>query len=114
MEAFQQPQTSKMYNISLILFSEFFDFVCRWDIVVNATENIGNYWIYFRGLTDCSQQKTQSVAILRYDGAPVSAPTTTPNTYDERPTNLTVSIGNCVIECAYQQMILSSNLFVFV
>lgn len=90
--------TGIINTLTLYLWSEiniFFIFSCyRWDIIVNATEPAGNYWMYFRGLTDCSQRKTQTVAVLHYEGASDTTPTSVPNSYDERPDNFIVSIWN--------------------
>lgn len=52
----------------------------------------GNYWIYLRGLCDCSQRKTQSLAVLHYKGVNGFTPTSVPNTYDERPSDNRVGV----------------------
>lgn len=41
----------------------------RFDFVINADQEISNYWIRFRGLLACSGQRTHQVAVLSYDGA---------------------------------------------
>ncbi|XP_053957339.1 uncharacterized protein LOC128862702 [Anastrepha ludens] len=43
----------------------------RFDFVLNANQSIGNYWIRFKGLMDCSEEFTSAfqVGILRYEGA---------------------------------------------
>ncbi|KAK3597474.1 hypothetical protein CHS0354_041893 [Potamilus streckersoni] len=47
----------------------------RFDFVLAATADVGNYWIRARGLADCSVKKAKQVAILRYEGAPDEQPT---------------------------------------
>ncbi|XP_039951037.1 uncharacterized protein LOC120768422 [Bactrocera tryoni] len=48
----------------------------RFDFVLNANQSIGNYWIRFKGLMDCSDQFTSAfqVGILRYEGAGETEP----------------------------------------
>lgn len=48
----------------------------RFDFVLNANQPIGNYWIRFKGLMDCSDQFTSAfqVGILRYEGAGETEP----------------------------------------
>uniref|UniRef100_A0A1B6BZ72 Laccase n=2 Tax=Clastoptera arizonana TaxID=38151 RepID=A0A1B6BZ72_9HEMI len=43
----------------------------RWDFVLEATQDVNNYWMRFTGLMDCDQRftKAHQVAILRYEGA---------------------------------------------
>uniref|UniRef100_W8B7R7 L-ascorbate oxidase n=1 Tax=Ceratitis capitata TaxID=7213 RepID=W8B7R7_CERCA len=43
----------------------------RFDFILNANQPIGNYWIRFKGLMDCSDQFTSAfqVGILHYEGA---------------------------------------------
>ncbi|XP_065208115.1 uncharacterized protein LOC135836952 [Planococcus citri] len=43
----------------------------RWDFVLNATNDVANYWMKFRGLKDCGEKynKAYSLAILHYSGA---------------------------------------------
>lgn len=55
----------------------------RWDFVVEATANVGNYWMRFRGLMDCDERfnKAFEVAILHYEGASDQEPLGLP-TYD--------------------------------
>lgn len=49
----------------------------RFDFVLNANQEVGNYWIRLKGLMDCSEVFTSAfqVAILRYEGAPDEEPT---------------------------------------
>ncbi|XP_076058516.1 uncharacterized protein LOC143035925 [Oratosquilla oratoria] len=49
----------------------------RWDIIVEADQPIGNYWMTFTGLIDCWWFKVYQGAILRYKGAPDELPNTT-------------------------------------
>ena len=65
--------------------------------MLHATQEIGNYWIYVRGLTDCSQKKTQILAVLHYHGAGDGIPSSVPNTYDEYPQGLQVRISDVVM-----------------
>ncbi|XP_014213138.1 laccase-1-like [Copidosoma floridanum] len=48
----------------------------RFDVIVEMNQEIGNYWIRFRGLLDCAPKFTKAyqVAILRYEGAPHEDP----------------------------------------
>nr|ANS71634.1 MCOI-like protein [Bactrocera dorsalis] len=48
----------------------------RFDFVLNANQSVGNYWIRFKGLMDCSDQFTSAfqVGILRYEGAGETEP----------------------------------------
>ncbi|KAH8329363.1 hypothetical protein KR074_008677, partial [Drosophila pseudoananassae] len=48
----------------------------RFDFVLNANMDVGNYWIRLKGLMDCSEVFTSAfqVAILRYEGAPDEEP----------------------------------------
>ncbi|XP_001357249.3 laccase-2 [Drosophila pseudoobscura] len=49
----------------------------RFDFVLNANQEVGNYWVRLKGLMDCSEVFTSAfqVAILRYEGAPDEEPT---------------------------------------
>lgn len=44
----------------------------RFDFVINADKEVGNYWIRFRGLMDGGEKftKAHQVAVLHYEGAP--------------------------------------------
>ncbi|KAK7083882.1 Mco1p [Halocaridina rubra] len=46
----------------------------RFDIVIEANQPIGNYWIRFNGLVDCEQNFCHQGAILRYEGAAIEEP----------------------------------------
>ncbi|XP_076059257.1 uncharacterized protein LOC143035926 [Oratosquilla oratoria] len=46
----------------------------RWDLVVEANQPIGNYWIRISGFLSCSRTKCHQGAILRYAGAPTELP----------------------------------------
>lgn len=52
----------------------------RFDFVLNASAEIGNYWIRYRGLMDCGLQFTQAhqVAVLHCNGATDEYPSGTP------------------------------------
>lgn len=43
----------------------------RFDFILEANQEIDNYWIRFRGLMDCDERftKARQVAVLHYDGA---------------------------------------------
>ncbi|EDV98942.1 GH13325 [Drosophila grimshawi] len=49
----------------------------RFDFVLNANQEVNNYWLRLKGLMDCSERFTSAfqVAILRYEGAPDREPT---------------------------------------
>ncbi|XP_071552514.1 uncharacterized protein [Panulirus ornatus] len=47
----------------------------RYDVVLEANQPVGNYWIKFNGLIDCQQNQCVQGAVLRYDGAPENDPT---------------------------------------
>jgi len=55
----------------------------RWDFVLEATANVANYWMRFKGLMDCDERFTKAfeVAILHYDEAGDDEPDSIP-TYD--------------------------------
>lgn len=65
----------------------------RWDFVVEATANIGNYWMRFKGLMDCDERFTKAfeVAVLHYDGSSDGEPEDIP-TYDNSLNSGIVSI----------------------
>jgi len=46
----------------------------RFDIVLDANQEVDNYWIRLNGLIDCKQNSVYQGAILRYVGAPVEEP----------------------------------------
>lgn len=48
----------------------------RFDFVLNANQEVDNYWLRLKGLMDCSELFTSAfqVAILRYEGAPDAEP----------------------------------------
>ena len=48
----------------------------RWDFIINANQEVGNYFIRARGLMDCDERFTSSfqMAVLHYHGAPEEAP----------------------------------------
>lgn len=41
----------------------------RFDVIVNANQDIDNYWIRFRGMLSCARNKAHQVAVLHYVGA---------------------------------------------
>lgn len=47
----------------------------RYDFVINADREVGNYWIRVMADVSCSTSKVHQEAILRYDGAPDEEPT---------------------------------------
>lgn len=55
----------------------------RWDFIVDATSQVGNYWMRFKGLMDCDERFTKAfeVSILHYEGADDEEPKGVP-TYD--------------------------------
>jgi hypothetical protein len=40
----------------------------RYDVVVNANQNPGTYWIHIRGLGACAEEEVYQLAVLRYTG----------------------------------------------
>ncbi|XP_034935980.1 laccase-2-like [Chelonus insularis] len=46
----------------------------RVDVILNANQSIGTYWIQLRGLSGCSNHNVQQLAILRYMGSDLSTP----------------------------------------
>lgn len=48
----------------------------RFDFVLNANQEVGNYWLRLKGLMDCSERFTSAfqVAILSYEGAAETEP----------------------------------------
>lgn len=48
----------------------------RWDFIINANQEMGNYYIRARGLMDCDERFTSSfqMAVLHYQGAPEENP----------------------------------------
>lgn len=50
---------------------------CRYDVVLNADQLIGNYWMHVVGVgDDCERSRTSQTAIIRYHGAMNMKPTT--------------------------------------
>jgi hypothetical protein len=43
----------------------------RYDVVVNANQSPGAYWIHMRGLAECAfpEEEVYQVAVLRYTGS---------------------------------------------
>jgi len=41
----------------------------RYDVVLNASQQISNYWIRLHGLMDCAVTEVFQAAILQYNGA---------------------------------------------
>lgn len=54
----------------------------RWDFIVNANQEIGNYFIRARGLLDCSFTNSFQLAVLHYQGAGDGTPEGDPKSYD--------------------------------
>ncbi|XP_049881247.1 uncharacterized protein LOC126377517 isoform X2 [Pectinophora gossypiella] len=56
----------------------------RYDFILDANNEIDNYWIRFRGLMDCDERftKAKQVAVLHYEGAMESEPSGDP-TWEE-------------------------------
>lgn len=68
----------------------------RWDFIINANQNVGNYFIRARGLMDCDERFTSSfqLAVLHYQGAPDEDPTYAEPSYDLNRTGLTLNALN--------------------
>lgn len=41
----------------------------RFDFVLNANQSDGLYWMKFRGLMDCADEKVFQVAVLEYSNS---------------------------------------------
>lgn len=41
----------------------------RWDVVVEASQSLGSYWMRLHGLLDCGPRRAHAAAMLRYEGA---------------------------------------------
>lgn len=48
----------------------------RWDFILEASEDIENYWMRFTGLMDCDERfnKAHQLTILHYEGASYQEP----------------------------------------
>ncbi|XP_067670637.1 uncharacterized protein [Haliotis asinina] len=46
----------------------------RFDFILDADKDVGNYWIRTRGMADCSVKSAKQVAILRYENATETEP----------------------------------------
>lgn len=53
----------------------------RYDVVINADQAVGAYWIQARGLGECGIKRAQQLAILRYARGPYQPATEMP-TYE--------------------------------
>jgi hypothetical protein len=51
----------------------------RIDFVINANQNIDNYWIRVKGAADCSETSIFQTAILKYEKSPPGLPKTEVN-----------------------------------
>ncbi|XP_071085419.1 uncharacterized protein [Haliotis cracherodii] len=47
----------------------------RFDFILDADKDVGNYWIRTRGMADCGVKSAKQVAILRYENATEEHPT---------------------------------------
>lgn len=70
---------------TIILLSEGFGTGERYDIIVNATEAIDNYWLRAIPQVTCSVNDNVDgiVGIIRYDSSSTADPTTTAYSYDD-------------------------------
>lgn len=68
----------------------------RWDFVVNANQNVGNYFIRAKGLMDCDERFTSSfqLAVLHYQGTPNEDPKYAQPSYKFNRTGLTLNALN--------------------
>lgn len=68
----------------------------RWDFVVNANQEVGNYFIRARGLMDCDERFTSSfqMAILHYNGAADEAPPGVKASYELKRQGLALNALN--------------------
>ncbi|XP_034099549.2 uncharacterized protein LOC117564761 [Drosophila albomicans] len=67
----------------------------RFDFVLNANQEVDNYWLRLKGLMDCSERFTSAfqVAILRYEGAPDEEPSAKLG-YDHNATGIELNVMN--------------------
>ncbi|KAH8376771.1 hypothetical protein KR093_001265, partial [Drosophila rubida] len=67
----------------------------RFDFVLNANQEVDNYWLRLKGLMDCSERFTSAfqVAILRYEGAPEAEPGAELR-YDHNATGIQLNVMN--------------------
>ncbi|XP_037958323.1 uncharacterized protein LOC119687869 [Teleopsis dalmanni] len=67
----------------------------RFDFIVHANQTIGNYWVRFKGLMDCSEKFTSAfqVAILRYEGANNTEPSEQLG-YNYKPEGIELNVMN--------------------
>lgn len=54
----------------------------RWDFVVNANQEVGNYFIRARGMLDCAFTSSFQMAVLHYQGADDDMPNGNPKSYE--------------------------------
>ncbi|KAK3922857.1 Laccase [Frankliniella fusca] len=58
----------------------------RWDVVVEANQPVGRYWMRLHGLLDCGPRRAHEAAVLQYEGAdPTAEPAGPPPSYDTHP-----------------------------
>ena len=46
----------------------------RYDIVLNADQEVGNYWFRVKGLGNCNYLKVSEIAVLNYEGQDLPSP----------------------------------------
>lgn len=68
----------------------------RWDFIINANQEVGNYFIRARGLMDCDERFTSSfqMAVLHYHGAPEENPRGEKPSYNLSREGLTLNALN--------------------
>lgn len=67
----------------------------RYDFVLSADKEPGNYWIRYRGLGDCdSKVRVSEVAILRYKGSKDEEPSGTARYEDANRSGIVSSFPN--------------------
>ena len=59
----------------------------RVDVIVNANQPVGSYYIIVRGLGECKEKRVQQLAVLRYVGGPPTPSRPLP-LYDNAPTGI--------------------------
>lgn len=66
----------------------------RWDFVVNANQEVGNYFIRARGMLDCASTSSFQMAVLHYNGAGEETPAGNPKSYSFERNGTTLNALN--------------------
>ncbi|CAG9808695.1 unnamed protein product [Chironomus riparius] len=66
----------------------------RWDFIVNANQEVGNYFIRARGMLDCASTSSFQMAVLHYNGAGDEIPAGNPKSYNFNRSGTTLNALN--------------------